>query len=101
MSFENINEIILDVASYPSVVIKQVTLTNNQVWELQGNCIRCGACCLKMNNKCKDHYIENVNDKKISSCRNIWDRLFKCSIFPRNPLDNLEESCGYRWERIS
>ena len=87
---------------HPYSEIKKVTDNNGVEWVLNGKCILCGKCCLKMKNRDICNLLSEPvlhNGKKERPCLNYWDRYFNCVMYPIDPHYPLLEGCGYSWER--
>lgn len=91
----------LEIASDQKGNVIWVRLNNNEVWELRGECLRCGQCC--SGNGCKSYSTEILNGIEVGKCLENWAKPWQCKIFPTNPYDLKEkfDNCGYSWERIS
>jgi len=77
----------------------EVTLPNSEVWEINGECGRCGACCRTLG--CTHVVGDMVIDGVVkSSCGIYWIRPANCLIYPVDPRVDLEPTCGYWWRRV-
>lgn len=96
--------------SHPRGQVKKVILDNGETWTLQGKCIRCGACCEKLrmhlemygnrDQRCKFLGYEKQNGVEMATCQIMWNRPVFCMLYPRDPHDPLNETCGFKWEKI-
>ena len=84
---------------HPRGSVKQVLLDNGEVWNLEGECNRCGDCCKEQKmwieiykNKdgtCNQYFEEKVNGKVLGSCKIMWGRPAGCLFYPRDPYEKL------------
>jgi len=96
--------------SHPRGNIRMVELDNGEIWELDGECNRCGLCCEKTkmpivefqndNGGCKYFKYETVNGEKLGKCNIMWTRPAFCMLYPSDPHDPLPDECSYKWKRI-
>jgi len=66
---------------------------------LNGECSRCGACCVWEN--CNHLTYENINDKKVSKCKIQTIKPWHCAIYPKDPSAKLFDSCTFKWEKVN
>jgi len=101
-------QILLDY-SHPRGFVKQVTLDNGEVWALEGECNRCGACCERNlapgmfrndNGSCSKLSYETVNAQRVAACGVMWSRPIGCAVYPRDPLEPLYPECSYQWVKV-
>lgn len=92
--------------------VKMVKLDNGEVWDLKGECSRCGECCenLKMplkeiageNGKCIKLEYETQNGEKMAKCTAPYEtRPNFCALYPRDPYEKLYENCTFAWVRLN
>ena len=101
-------KILTDYAD-PRGTVLQVEI-NGELWKLNGECNRCGACCEKTkmmikefqkeDGTCKHFSFETVDGNKLGKCAIMWARPAFCMLYPRNPYEKLDDECSYSWERI-
>jgi hypothetical protein len=95
----------------PRGKVDLVRLENGEVWQLNGECNRCGQCCEDMyidvpefdngNHRCNKLRYEKVNGERLAACDIVWNRPAGCLLYPRDPYDKLPEKCSFEWEKIS
>ena len=98
------------IYKHPQGHIETVELYNGEIWKLNGECNRCGACCQKTimpikefqdkHKGCKFFSYEVENGKKVGKCEAIWHRLQFCLLYPIQPYDKLDDDCSFTWERM-
>ena len=96
--------------SHPRGEVSQVELDNGEVWNLKGECNRCGKCCEKVkmtlpefakeDGTCKHLSYETENGVKQAKCAIMWARPIFCALYPRDPYEKLPDECSYSWEKI-
>ena len=101
-------KILIDYAN-PRGTVKQVEI-DGELWELLGECSRCGKCCVESNmpvkdfqneeGKCKHFSYEVENDIKVGKCAIHWGRPAFCMLYPRDPYAELNGGCSFKWKRI-
>ena len=94
----------------PRTAVRKAILENGEVWELTGECNRCGQCCeqTKMpvpelrnpDGSCKKYTRETENGIQQGKCNIMWSRPYWCAIYPRDPHEKLHDKCSYIWKRI-
>lgn len=91
---------------YPTEIVSdakgnvlRVLLSNGETWLLKGKCLRCGKC---GNPDCQYWEYEMLNGKRVVKCNAQLHGIkpWACQTYPRNPLAQLDEGCGYYWEKI-
>ena len=93
---------------HPIGNVRKVIKENGEVWELEGECNRCGQCCEEIitpflaerEKGCKYLGCEIINGVKMSKCDIIWERPFFCILYPLRPSEDLYEKCSYKWKRV-
>jgi len=88
--------------TYPNGNAEEAYLDNGEVWALKGECRKCGACCDPM--ACGHLKSEKfTNEEGITSdqrvCDIAWCKPGRCLLYPFDPYDKLNESCGFTWEQ--
>lgn len=91
-----------------------VKVKETDTHRLEGECIRCGACCRKLTGSfqvgrerqtfiqdCKwltfeETFVKSGEKKMIAKCKIYYQRPVGCATWPR-PWNKLEETCGFRW----
>ena len=81
------------------VWVEKVGLNNGEVWQIKGECSRCGKCCMR--GVCQSLDFESLNGKKVAKCTSQWSKPWLCKIYPMNPYEELWDTCTYKWEKIS
>ena len=93
----------------PRGTVKVVTLDNGEIWDLTGECNRCGQCCEQTempvpefknpDGSCKKYSREIENGQDLGKCNIMWGRPYFCAVYPRHPHETLHEKCSFKWER--
>lgn len=94
---------------HPRGKIERVEL-DGEIWELEGECNRCGECCEKTqmpieefrnkNGMCKYYCTEIINGELMGRCDIMWNRPAFCMMYPSDPHYELHKKCGFKWKRI-
>lgn len=96
--------------SHPRGYVDRVVLDDGSVWQLQGECNLCGACCeadqappryRQADGSCSQLISETRNGVAVKVCGDFWNRPMSCAIYPKDPHEALPEPCGYSWIRVA
>lgn len=80
------------------IKIIEFTESNGQRYIVEGECNRCGQCCMS---RCNHLAVETINGENIYSCVIYEHRPTLCAIFPGSVQDILDNpKCSYKLRLI-
>src|SRR4030042_833075 len=98
-----IRECVVDAHTGRMIFIRD--LYNDDIWYLEGECLRCGICCsgrdqiFTFPSPCEDLIVENIDGKDVYSCRleptpKHSMKPWGCKLSPKP--EEIRPGCGFR-----